>query len=157
MLTKILRSWMMRSLAFASGLAFLCSFSGGLGGDSFKVYLGDKLLTEQYLTSKFNAPTITIQEATKNDMVKVHFNECGQIGIKRTLSLRDGSKLLKSWSFDDASANNPGAWMTIKADEIKAFQKNAALLKLVYASKHIDKGVSLVSISSQPSTASVGR
>ena len=65
--------------------AFVCimlsSFDSAPGGDSFTIYLNDKLLVQQFVHLKEKTKTISVQQASANDVIRVHYSHCGKMGI----------------------------------------------------------------------------
>src|SRR3990170_4852244 len=91
-----------RSLLLVAFCATLFSFSDKIGADSFTIYLNNKLMLQQYVTSEAGVKSITINVSDGNDVLKVHYSHCGQIGVKRSMSIQDGhKKVLKTWQFPD--------------------------------------------------------
>src|SRR3954470_6769881 len=96
----------------------LFSFSAVPGGDSFTVFLNDRLLLEQYVRGKDNAKTIALPVSNSGDVLKVNYSHCGKMGIDRKITLKDGkSKTLRTWAFTDA-ADGAASPMVCKVKEI---------------------------------------
>ncbi|HEU5290912.1 MAG TPA: hypothetical protein VFU05_09740 [Cyclobacteriaceae bacterium] len=131
------------------GLALICatlfSFSR-IGGYSYTIHLNEKQLVQYYVPSKNAVPNISLAQATVNDQLFVYFNECGQIGTERKLSIRDEKdNILKEWQFANAAGEHTP--MIFKAKEILALKKNGSnKFKLYYASKRVSSGQLLATI-----------
>lgn len=139
----------MKTLKVFTGLALiasLSSFASLIGAEGFTMHLNNKLLVEHYFTSKSNTLVVSFEEATTKDQVVIYYNECGQIGIDRKLTLKDDAgQVLKEWSF--TNSNVVGTPMTIQAKEILAFKKpNRSSVTLTYNSKRVAEGRLLTSI-----------
>lgn len=83
----------------------LVSFAPRPGGYSYTLHLNNKFVSEHYLTSKSNTPSVTLTDQTLKEAgtLGIYFNECGQIGQGRKLSLRTSEeKILKEWSFNNS-------------------------------------------------------
>jgi hypothetical protein len=132
-----------RSLVLVAVCATMFSFSPG--GDSFTIYLNDKVMIRQYVTPEASARTLALNEINANDVLKVHYNHCGKTGIKRSMAVQDSrKKILKTWHFSD----NTPALMELSIKEVVAFRKDAGPqgLQLVYSSVEIPEGMVLASI-----------
>ncbi|HEY0742025.1 MAG TPA: hypothetical protein VGD40_11215 [Chryseosolibacter sp.] len=127
----------------------LAAFDTPPGGDSFTIYLNDKLLVKQFVYLKEKTKTISLQEASANDVLKIHYSHCGKMGVARNLTIKDEqNKIVKAWKFDDSSDANTGA-MSVNASEVRKIQKSAGskTLLLVYSSELLPEGIVLANIS----------
>lgn len=131
------------------GLVVLCatlfSFLPGPGGDSFTIYLNDKLMIREHVTPEASMKTLALNVSSANDVLKVHYNHCGKTGIKRSMAVRDGKKrVLKTWNFPD---NTPPV-MDLGVKELLVFRKDAGHqgLQLVYSSREIPEGMVLAAV-----------
>lgn len=125
--------------------AILFSFSG-MGGESYTIHMGDKLLLQQHVTVKAAVPGFTLQKHDADKELYIYYNHCGQIGKSRSIAIKDEqNKVLKEWKYTDAvSEHNP---MTCKVKEILSLQRNAGnKVQLVYSSKEIPGGKVLASV-----------
>ena len=125
--------------------ATLLSFTPEPGGDTFTIYLNDKLLVRQLVLHDAGLPTITLKASSPDDILKVHYNHCGKTGIKRSMTILDGNKkVLKTWDYPDSAP--PVLNLAVK--EFISLKNVAAQqgLQLVYASREIPKGMVLASI-----------
>jgi hypothetical protein len=129
-----------RSLVCVAACATLFSFSAEPGRDSFKVYLGDKLMLEEYVSAEANVKSFNLDERFEKDDVKVTYSHCGRIGQARNLLIKDvQGKVLKEWHFPDA-AEGVVPSMTFKAKDVLGLKKDGTRLNLVYSSKEIPNG-----------------
>lgn len=93
----------------------LVSFAPRPGGYGYTIHLNNKLVSEQYLTSKFETPTITLSDSDLKGTLAIYFNECGQIGQGRKLSLRSSDqKILKEWSFTNSTTQHDAMEVALK-------------------------------------------
>lgn len=134
----------------------LSSFSGPVGADSFKVYLNDKLLFRQYVMKDAPMQTISLNETSADDHIRVFYDHCGHIGTARTISLMDGQQVLKKWDYQDTQSVEASG-MKCKVGDIKALQKAGKTLKLVYASDELSTALPLVSIAAAGTDAKANR
>jgi hypothetical protein len=125
-------------------ISFFCqSFSGPSGGDYYKVFLNNKLITEQFLTRAVSIRTLSLTASNSNDRLTVYYSHCGTSGKERTVSVRNHSgNVLKEWKFADSK--NMELQLLVK-DILNVSGKKGALL-LYYASKEIPSGKQLLTI-----------
>ncbi len=142
------RTMAIRSLVFMVIATALFSFSRVPGGDSYTIYLNDKLLIQHYVYKGENLKPISLGGVTANDILKVHYSHCGKMGVARVLTVRDnGLNTLKTWKYPDSSDGSEGA-MTCKAADIVSLQHanpNRKLL-LYYSSEQLPEGRVLATI-----------
>jgi hypothetical protein len=114
------------------------------GGESYTIYLNDKLLIEKHVTSKATVlPTIMLEGAKPGDRLKVYYNECGKIGTNRRLSLKDEKgNLLKEFRFNDATGEHTPL-SCLAGDVQKLRTKGNPTLKLYYSSKLVSPEIAL--------------
>ena len=151
MAQSIVKSLAIRSLALVALCATLFSFSEEkIGGESFTVYLNDKLLVKQYVHADKTIHSFSLAESAVTDVLNVNYSHCGKIGTARSITIKDPqSKSLKQWAFPDAGAENAGPTMAIKVKEVLALQKNSKegkQLHLIYTSRELPEGRILAAI-----------
>lgn len=136
---------MFKLLGLALVSAAMFSFSR-IGGDSYTIHLNEKQLVQYYVHSKTAAPSFSLAQAAANDQLAVYYNECGQIGKERKLSIRDEKdNVLKEWQFTNVTDDHTP--MTFKAKEILVLKKNGNnKFKLYYTSKRVSGGQFLATI-----------
>lgn len=124
--------------------AALFSFSIELGGESYSIYLNDKLVLQKHGMSEAQAPSLALDQSASNDQLSIRYNHCGQIGKNRSITVKDEQqKVLREWDF----GNVTGADVTIKGKEIlDLYGKEGSILNLYYSSREIPKGRLLASI-----------
>lgn len=128
-----------KSLGLIAAFAMLSSFSGTWGGDSYRIYVNNKLVLEQFVYNQKEVQTISLGQNGPNDQVNVYYSHCGKTGQSRHLSIRDDkNNLLKEWRYADASNANGG--MTCKAKDILSLQATNEKLGMVYSSKELPEG-----------------
>jgi len=126
--------------------AILFSFTPEPGGDSFKIYVNDKLVIQERI-AKQTAALLPLEADGVNDQVKVYFSHCGKVGSDRSLSVRNANnKVLKEWHYPNVDDYAQGA-MTCSARDIVALAgKNKNDATLYYSSSEIPGGIALASI-----------
>jgi len=135
-----------KSLVCVAVCATLFSFSAGTGRHSFEVYLGDKLMLKEFVSTETDVKSFSLDQRFYNDDVKVNYNQCGLIGKGRSLSIKDAqNKVLKEWQFADVT-DGVSPFMTCKVKDILSLKKNGRRLNLVYSSKEVPDGQSLAVI-----------
>lgn len=129
-------------LAFS---AMLFSFSSPRGGDSFEVYINNKLVLQQFIARDKEVKNIVLQN-NPNDQIRISYSHCGTVGKDRSLIVKDDqNKVLKEWHFSNATGADNG--MTCKVKDILDLKKGNTTLKLYYSSKELSAGRLLASIS----------
>ena len=125
--------------------AILFAFAPAPGGDSFTIYLNDKLIVQQYVHADKSVKTISLYSVNANDELKVNYSHCGKIGTGRRIVFKDQSKQLKEVWFKDVSGDALPT-MTYKVKDILALQKTGKV-SLVYISSEIPEGKTLATLS----------
>jgi hypothetical protein len=132
-------------------LVALVSVSGTLiardGGESFEIYLNNKLLVRQHVTQSFSLQNLNLTAANANDRLVIYYNHCGMPGKSRTIAIKDAAgKVLKTYTFGDAGSTKEG--MTIPVKELLALEKNnnGAQLAIHYTAKELPKGLTLSAV-----------
>lgn len=139
----------LRLLMWIAVSAILFSFSGDMGTDSYKVYLNDKLVLQQYVMRQAaTIPTLPLEGAAATDELRIYYNHCGKIGTSRKLSIKsDADKKLKDWSFADVSGTDTGMGFQVK--DILALGKANDKVKIIYTSNEIPGGITLASVATK--------
>jgi hypothetical protein len=129
-----------KSFGLLALFATMSSFSGSFGGDSYRIYVNNKLVMEEYVHSQKSVKKLQLDQRSQNDEVHVYYSHCGKTGHARNLAIKDEkSKVLKQWTFADASSSE--APMTCKAKDIIGLQKDGGnKLSLYYSSKEMPAG-----------------
>jgi hypothetical protein len=135
-----------KTLALLAVCATLFSFSSYRGGDSFSIFLNDKLVFEQHVAAKEGVKSFELSKANANDELSIYYSHCGKPGKGRSIAIKDeNNRMLKEWHFGDAI--NTKSSMRCKVGEILALQKNkAGKLQLYYSSKELPEGHVLAAI-----------
>jgi hypothetical protein len=117
-----------------------------VGGEHFEVYLNDKLILQQGITSSYQFKNLPLDNATANDKLIIHYRQCrGVIAKGRSISIKDEKgKVLKEWKF----ADSPESAMVISMKEILQLQKQYASssFKLCYTSTEFSENRTLASL-----------
>jgi hypothetical protein len=135
-----------KTLALLAVCATLFSFSSYRGGDSFSIFLNNKLVFEQHVHMKEGVKSFELGKANANDQLSVYYSHCGQPGKGRSIAIKDeNNKTLKEWHFGDG--NSAKSSMTCKVGDILSLQKNReGKLQLYYSSKELPNGHLLAAI-----------
>ena len=135
-----------KSLGLLALFATMSSFSGSFGGDSYRIYVNNKLVMEEYVHNQKSVKKLQLDQRSQNDQVSVYYSHCGKVGHARNLAIKDEkSKVLKQWSFTDV--NSSEAPMTCKAKDIIGLQKDAGNnLGLYYSAKEMPAGKLLATV-----------
>ncbi|WP_276485369.1 hypothetical protein [Paraflavitalea pollutisoli] len=135
-----------KTLALLAFCATLTSFAAYRGGDSFSIFLNDKLVLQQHLAMKEGLKSFELGKANYNDQLSITFSHCGQPGKGRSIAIKDQHhKTLKEWHYGDGA--NAKSSMTCKVGDIIDLQKNkGGKLQLYYSSKEMPAGHLLAAI-----------
>jgi hypothetical protein len=143
-----MHSWFAGMAGFA--LLFLMAFTPKMGGYSYTIHLNGKLVKDYYLTSNLETPTITLSEQDLKGTLGIYFNECGQIGASRKLSLRlSDQKILKEWNFANNTVHHDP--MEFSVNEISALLASGKV-GVYYTSERLTKPQILAYLVSTPNT-----
>jgi hypothetical protein len=133
-------------LALAALLVTTSSFTGAWGGDTYRVYVNNKLVLEQFVHMQKSIPAIRLDLRSPNDEIRVYYTHCGQVGHARNLTLKDNNnKVLKQWKFADVSSSDGP--MSCKAADIMGLSKANGRLGLYYSAKEAPGGKLLAVVS----------
>jgi hypothetical protein len=153
---KIIRFSWINVLVGIALCAILFSFSRITGAHNFQVFLDSKLMIDQYVNSKMEAPTLIVDPDKNYNQLIVKYNECGRTVTDRKISVRDeNNKVLKEWRFEGATAGYKDP-MTCSVKDITALkQKGSNTLKLYYSSNEFSEGQQIANlvISGEATTA----
>jgi hypothetical protein len=118
------------------------------GGDSYSVYLNNKLVFTQWVTQ----PAISLKKVqlgpeNYHDMLMISYSHCGVVGKGRSIVIKDEqNNILKEWKFQDPTGSEK--LMSIPAKEILDLKKNNSTLELFYFSaQQLPKGRMLALLS----------
>jgi len=129
--------------AFVSTM--LVSFSPAPGGDSFEIYVNNKLVYQRYLHEEKALQTLTWTQSNYNDKVDIYYSHCGTVGKSRVIAIKDAqNNILKKWTFADAKGNNKAMSCTVK--DILNAGKNSNTIYLYYTSAELPKGKLLAAV-----------
>jgi len=131
-------------LALATSFITLSAFTN-MGGDSFTIYLNDKLLLKEYVYNTQGIKNLQLDQRSYNDQLNIYYNHCGQTGTDRSITLKDGqNRILKEWHFPDATGANTA--MTCRVKDILDCQKGGGSINLYYTSRELRNGRLLASL-----------
>ena len=132
---------------FAFAVLSLFTFKAIAGGDSYQIYLNNKLILKQYVTRPLNIKSLQLDKANSNDQLVIFYSHCGQTGKGRSIAIKDDNgKILKEWKFANATGSNES--MVIPAKELLQLAKNniKTHLTLYYTAQELPKGRMLTSV-----------
>jgi len=121
--------------------AILFSFAPLPGAHSVKVYLDSKLVLDQYVNFKSEAPNLTIDPSEKYNQLIVRYSECNRTVTGRALTLKDEhDKVLKEWRYEGSSTGFSEPMSSSVKDIIALKPKGSNKMKLYYSSKDFPEG-----------------
>ncbi len=128
--------------------SILFSFTKPMGGDSFEIYLNNKLVVQQVVVKMKEVKTISLDQSNYNGEIGIVYSHCGLSGKDRKIIIRDAqSKVLKQWSFANVSGAGNNT-MNCKTRDIIDLQRNNndSSLSLYYSSNELPAGKLLAQI-----------
>lgn len=133
------------ALALLAGILALSAFTKKPGGDSYTIYLNDKMLVEHLVHMKKSLPHLQLGQGSESDRVVVYYSHCGRQGTSRVITIRNGDdQVLKTLRFPDGNKLMSG--MKFSPRDLNSLQKNnTENLYLFYASKEMPEGRKLAS------------
>jgi|SRR5690349_3247086 len=133
-----------RSLTVLVLCAALFSFDERPGGDTFSIYLNEKLLLQQHVWLERGVKDISLAGTKATDVLRIQYSHCGKTGTARSLAVLNGeNKIIKTWSFADT---DPVRMEVAVAELLKLQKTSGRPLHLVYASTEMPEGKTLVNI-----------
>jgi hypothetical protein len=142
MLHKHVKALLVVALALTTG-----TLTARDGGESFEIYLNNKLLVRQNLAQSFSLQSLSLTDANANDQLVIYYNHCGKPANARTIAIKDGAgNVLKTYTFGDATHAKEG--MTIPVKELLALEKKhkGVALAIYYKAKELPKGLTLTAV-----------
>ena len=138
-----------RHLAIRSLIVFvlsaaLFSFAERPGGDTFSIYLNDKLLLQQHVWMERGINELSLTGRHVSDILKIQYSHCGKTGTARAIAVLNGQdKTMKTWRFRD----DHQVGMELNVGELMTLQRTSGQgLHLVYTSTEIPEGKTLINI-----------
>lgn len=128
--------------------------SGGVRGvDSYRIYLNNKLILQQYVGQPLKLESLALSAANSNDELVIYYSHCGATGRGRSISVRDDNgNVLREWKFRDAAVRNNGNVpaeddaMVIPVKEILELKAKHPGLTLSYFAQQLPAGRMLTRI-----------
>jgi hypothetical protein len=133
-------SWVYALVGIALS-SMLFAFSTSPGAHSVQVYLDSKLVIDQYIQPKADAPKVTLDAAEKYSQLIVKYSECGRTVSGRKIIMKDdNNKILKEWKFEGSSKGFEEPMQCQIKDILALKQKGSNTLKLYYSSNDFPEG-----------------
>lgn len=139
------RTMAVKVLALAVLFVTTSSFSGSWGGDSYRIYVNNKLVLEQFVHNQTSVKTIALDQRSPGDEISVFYSHCGKAGNARNITIKNSDrKVLKTWDF--ANGTSDKSPMVCKTKDIVGLQKGNEKLGLFYSAKELPEGKMLASL-----------
>lgn len=140
-------------IAALIGITSLLSFSPKPGGEGFEIYLNNRLLVQRFGQEMNTVQTISLNNISADDQLRVRYHHCGKAGKNRQITIRNSdNKILKEWKYTDRDVASS---MICPLNDILSLKKTNATLKLYYSSSELPGGRQLAVISSSSNAAMV--
>ena len=131
---------------FAVICTALVSFSTGLGGDHFEIFLNKKLVFREFVHMAKGVKSFELDQSNPDATLDIYYGHCGQTGKSRSITIKDAQDhVLKQFNFSDATSK----YMSCKVKDLTHLQKKNSSSKfhLYYSSKELPQGKMLAAIS----------
>lgn len=124
-------------IAALAGVMTFATLRAGGGRDSFKVYLNNRLIYEQWVGEKISLDALQLDESNRADNLTFHYSHCGKIGTGRKLSVKDADgKTLREWKFANAEGKQSGMVVPVK----ELLQLRQQDVSFFYTASELPKG-----------------
>src|SRR5687767_13701609 len=78
----------------------LQAFTAKAGGESFEIYLNNKLILRQAVSQPFTLQSLSLDNANKDYQLLIYYHHCGDVGKGRSIAIRDDKgTIIKEWKF----------------------------------------------------------
>lgn len=107
------------------------------GGEGFEILLNNEVVLQQFGKDLNSVKSLRLNKKSQNEKLSIKYFHCGRIAKNRIITLKNGqNKLLKSFSFKDASS--PSSAMMLDVKDILAIKKgNGNTIKLYYSASEL--------------------
>ena len=127
--------------------AVLFAFTRPTGAHSVQVYLDSKLVIDQHVSFKKDAPTVMLAPTEKYNQLIVKYDECGRTVTGRKITLKDeNNTVLKDWHFEGAATGFADPMPCSMKDVLALKQKGSNTLKVFYSSNDFPEGQHVASL-----------
>jgi hypothetical protein len=94
----------------------LFASSARAGGESYEIYLNNKLLLKQVLYQPLNLRSLPLDKSNYNDQLTIYYSQCNvKIAKSRSIVVKDEKgNTLKEWKFADATESHAGMVIPVK-------------------------------------------
>jgi len=150
----IMRTNVKRMLTRSFAALTLClataSLTAGYGGESFQIFLNNKLLLSQAAGRNISLKSLQLSRSNMNDELVIYYYHCNtpdRAGKGRSVSIKDANgKIVKEWKFADPSGSNTA--MKIPVKELLQLSKEHPnnALSLYYMAQGRSEGQPLASL-----------
>lgn len=133
-------------LVLLCGIVTATAYTPKPGGDSYTIYLNDKMLVEHFVHMKKSLPHLQLGQGKETDRVVVYYSHCGKQGTNRVITVRnDNNEVLKTYRFPDGTKVMSGMKFALK--DLNSLQKNIKEnLFIYYAAKEMPEAMKLASV-----------
>ena len=119
--------------------AVLVSFKPKPGGEGFEIYLGNKLLTQQFGSKVNETKTFQLSQASYNELLLIKYYHCGKVGKHRVITIRnEENKVVKEFRYSDAANSMQSVAVPVK--DLPGLKGRNISLRLFYSSTELPNG-----------------
>jgi len=136
-----------RTIVLLTLTTSLFAFSSNFGGESFQIYLNNKLLVKEFVSTGHAPQSFSLDKATYHQQVDIYYSHCGQVGKERTITIRDDNNVVyKQIHYPEFNGKNSG--MSFHVSDFLDWDNRKGIdqLGIYYSSKELPKGRLLATI-----------
>lgn len=127
----------------------ILSFSPKPGGEGFEIYLGDKLLTQQFGSKVSETKSFQLTQASSSELLIVKYYHCGRAGKNRVITIKDDqNKVVKEFHFKDAAV--PVQSIGVPVKDLLGLRKGNVSFSMFYSSDELPAGRMLAHLDMMP-------
>lgn len=142
---KYFQQKLIKLLLLTSMLVGIFSFTTFAGGDTYEIYLNDKLICKQQYKLLTGSTDFHLAKLNANDRLVIKYTHCGEVGKNRSIVIKDeNGNIIKEWKFTDTQSNQ--SVMVIQVKDLLALKTKDASVKLYYSAKQLPEGRMLAAI-----------
>ena len=142
--SKLVKSFL---LGFFCLTAFSQAGKAG-GGDTYKIYLNNKLVLTQYVNDQSpEIMAVQLDQSNYNDQLVIVYSHCGVTGKGRNIVVKnEHNQVVKEWKYADMTGSDASMIIPVK-DILDLKKNNSGSLSLYYfAQELLPKGRMLTSL-----------
>lgn len=134
-----MKTLIVKTLSFLAVAGTLLSLSPKPGGEGFEIYLGNKLLTQQFGSKVSETKSFQLTQASYNESLVIKYYHCGKTGTNRVVTIKDDqNKIVKVFHYKDAISSVQSIAVPVK--DLIGLKKGNVTFNLFYSSDELPAG-----------------